>query len=104
MISGFNLTVTRREKRQGMKLCSGLRTVCDSTWPEARYHMVTFWSSVYYHNECRSIKKKCGTATIITASFNKVLEIMKTAKKVISPKKAKSLKLAKEQSFPKKST
>ena len=33
-----------------------------------------------------------------------MLEIMKTAKKVISPKKAKSLKLAKEQSFPKKST
>ena len=34
--------------------------------------MVTFWSSVYYHNECRSIKKKSGTATIITASFNKL--------------------------------
>ena len=29
MISGFNLTFTRREKRQGMKLCSGLRTICD---------------------------------------------------------------------------
>ena len=34
MISGFNLTVTRREKRQGMKLCSGIRTICDSTWPD----------------------------------------------------------------------
>ena len=34
MISGFNLTVTRREKRQGMKLCSGLPTICDSTWPD----------------------------------------------------------------------
>ena len=32
MISGFNLTVTRREKRQGMKLCSVLRTICNSTW------------------------------------------------------------------------
>ena len=27
-ISGFKLTVTRREKRQGMKLHSGLRTIC----------------------------------------------------------------------------
>ena len=34
MISGFKLTVTSREKRQGMKLCSGLRTICDSTWPD----------------------------------------------------------------------
>ena len=34
MISGFNLTVTRREKRQGKKLCSGLRAICDSTWPD----------------------------------------------------------------------
>ena len=31
MISGFNLTITRREKRQGMKLCSGLRTICDTS-------------------------------------------------------------------------
>ena len=31
MISGFNLTATRREKRQGMKLCSGLRMICDSS-------------------------------------------------------------------------
>ena len=34
MISGFNLTATRSEKRQGMKLCSSLRTICDSTWPD----------------------------------------------------------------------
>ena len=34
MISGFKLTVTSREKRQGMKLCSGLRTICESTWPD----------------------------------------------------------------------
>ena len=31
MILGFNLTVMREEKRQGMKLCSSLRTICDST-------------------------------------------------------------------------
>ena len=31
MISGFNLTVTGRETRQGMKLRSGLRTICGST-------------------------------------------------------------------------
>ena len=31
MISGFNLTITRREKRQGMKLCSGLRTICETS-------------------------------------------------------------------------
>ena len=34
MTSDFNLTVTRREKRQGMKFCSGLRTNCDSTRPD----------------------------------------------------------------------
>ena len=34
MILGFNLTVTRREKRQGKKLCSCLHTICDSTWPD----------------------------------------------------------------------
>ena len=45
--------------------------------------------------------KKCGTVTSIsTAFFNKVLEIMKTQKKAISPKKAKSL--AKERSLPNK--
>ena len=32
IISGFNLTAKRRAKRQGMKLCSGIRTICDSTW------------------------------------------------------------------------
>ena len=31
MILGFNLTVRREERRQGMKLCSRLRTICDST-------------------------------------------------------------------------
>ena len=36
------------------------------------------------------------------STFNKVLEIMKTAKKAISPNKEKSLKPAKEQSLPKK--
>ena len=36
--------------------------------------------------------KKCGTVIIITTTFfNKVLEIMKTARKAISPEKAKSL-------------
>ena len=39
MISGFNLTVTRREKRQMMKLCSGLPMICDSTWPVSRSEM-----------------------------------------------------------------
>ena len=34
MISGFNLMATRREKWQGMKLCSGPRTICDSTLPD----------------------------------------------------------------------
>ena len=42
--------------------------------------------------------KKCGKTTITI--FNKVLETMKTAKKAISPKKAKSL--SKERSLPKK--
>ena len=32
ILSGFNLTAKRRAKRQGMKLCSGIRTICDSTW------------------------------------------------------------------------
>ena len=31
-ILGFNLMATRREKRQGMKLCSGIRTICDFSW------------------------------------------------------------------------
>ena len=44
--------------------------------------------------------KQCGTVSIITTVFNKVQEIMKTAKKAISPKKVKSL--AKERSLPKK--
>ena len=39
MTSGFNLTVTRREKRQMMKLCSGLPMICDSTWPVSRSEM-----------------------------------------------------------------
>ena len=30
-ISGFNLTAVSREKRQGMKLCSGIRKICDSS-------------------------------------------------------------------------
>ena len=34
MISGFSLMVKRREKRQRMKLSSGLCTICDSTWPD----------------------------------------------------------------------
>ena len=42
----------------------------------------------------RTPKQKCGTVTIITAFFNKVLKIMKTVNK------AKSL--AKERSLPKK--
>ena len=32
MLSGFNLTAKRRAKRQGIKLCSGIRTICDSAW------------------------------------------------------------------------
>ena len=32
IILGFNLMATRREKRQGMKLCSGIRTICDFSW------------------------------------------------------------------------
>ena len=38
----------------------------------------------------------------ITYTCNKVLEIMKTAKKAISPDNVKSLKLANKRSFPKK--
>ena len=44
--------------------------------------------------------KQCGTVSIITTVFNKVQEIMKTAKKAISPKKVKSL--ANERSLSKK--
>ena len=46
MISGFNLTVTRRGKRQGMKLCSGIRTICDSTSLPADVR----WGSVVTHS------------------------------------------------------
>ena len=47
---------------------------------------------IYFPIRMRAVQtKQCGTVSIITTVFNKVQEIMKTAKKAISPKKVKSL-------------
>ena len=47
MILSFNLTATRGEKRQGVKLCSSLHTICDSTWPDQSHT----WNAILFINK-----------------------------------------------------
>ena len=66
--------------------------------------MVTFWSSVYYHNECRSIKKKMWNGNHHYSLLQQGAGNYDDSEESDFSQESEVLKLAKEQSFPKKST